>query len=111
MLTTADAMFEKCHKEIHASETSRDYSMTSSRWRLTSLECHRVLDHSLFRLFRTDRRAGLTSEDLHSYVEADRRKLTQIKHVFAARGARETGGCCLSHDALYLHESTLIVVP
>jgi hypothetical protein len=47
---------------------------------------------------------------MHSYVEADRRKLTQIKHVFAARGARETRGCCLSHDALYLHESTLIEV-
>jgi hypothetical protein len=48
---------------------------------------------------------------MHSYAEADRRKLTQIKHFFAARGARETSGCCLSHDALYLHESTLIVAP
>ena len=47
---------------------------------------------------------------MHSYVEADRRKLTQIKHVSAARGARETSGWCLSHDALYLHESTLIEV-
>jgi hypothetical protein len=84
--------------------------MTSLRWRPASLECH-VFDHSVFRLFCTDRHAGLTFEDLHSYAEVDRRKLSQIKHVFAARGARETSGRCLSHDALYLHESTLIVLP
>jgi hypothetical protein len=100
-----------CHKEIHASEPSRGYSITRHAGDLPHYSATVSLTTASPRSFEPIRHAGLTFEDMHSYVEADRRKLTQIKHVFAARGARETGGCCLSHDALYLHESTLIVVP
>jgi hypothetical protein len=44
------------------------------------------------------RHTSLTLEDMHSRVEADSRQLPDIKHVIAARSARNSGCYRLDHD-------------
>jgi hypothetical protein len=44
------------------------------------------------------RHAGITLEDIHGCVDADGWQLSYIKHVLAARAARNSGGYRLGHD-------------
>ena len=46
---------------------------------------------------RAHRHTSVTLEDLHGCVEADSRQLRHVKHVVAARAARDRRGLYLSH--------------